>query len=137
VTDPKIPFQGIVETTNLIDPTDLSGFHVVHLLRYLHRSDPWFGRPDAEVIAACLDGLRTVLPDMPACDVVDRFVFRTPFVEPVYTTGYLARRPALEPVPGRIYLATTTQVYPQITSWNGSVGLARRLAERMLGGAAS
>jgi hypothetical protein len=25
-------------------------------------------------------------------------------------------------VPGRIYLSTTAQVYPVVTSWNGAVG---------------
>ena len=39
--------------------------------------------------------------------------------------------PPIALVPGRVYLATTAQVYPEVTSWNGSAGLALRVADQM------
>jgi len=59
-------------------------------------------------------------------------VFRSPFVEPLYSVGYQRRTPPIALVPGRVYLATTAQVYPEVTSWNGSAGLARRVVDQML-----
>jgi hypothetical protein len=64
--------------------------------------------------------------------VADRFVFRSPFVEPLYTLGYGGRRPQATVVPDRLYLATTAQVYPEVTSWNGAVGMVRQVVGSML-----
>jgi len=134
-TEAGSPFQGVVETTNLIDRGDIADAHLVYALRYLHRSDAWFAAADELVLDASFTGLQRLFPELEAGDVLARHVFRTPFVEPIYTLGYLSRRPPNELVPGRIYLATTTQVYPGVTSWNASVGLAGRVVAGLLGGA--
>ena len=64
-------------------------------------------------------------------DIETQFIFRAPFVEPVYTRGFMLRRPPEVMVPGRVFLATTTQVYPVVTSWNGSVIQADRTLAAM------
>jgi protoporphyrinogen oxidase len=137
VPDADIPFQGIVETTNLIDTTDSGGMHLLHLLRYTHREEPFFDRTDEEVLTAYLPAMRRLFPDFALIDDSERFVFRAPFVEPLYSPGFLKRQPPMELVPNAVYLATTAQVYPQVTSWNGSVGLVRKVVDCMLAGAAS
>ena len=60
------------------------------------------------------------------------FVFRTPFVEPLYTTGYALRKPPHALVPGRVYLSTSSQVYPNVTSWNGATELSRAVVDTLL-----
>ena len=52
-------------------------------------------------------------------------------MEPLYTKGYLKKRPPEAIVPGRIYLSTTAQVYPVVTSWNGAVGQVNRTLKIM------
>ncbi len=126
------PFQGIVETTRVVDLEDTGGHHLVYLLNYVHRTDPLFERSDEDLRAEYLAALWRLFPDLSASDVVDARVFRAPFVEPLYSPGYASRKPPAELVPGRVYLATTTQVYPDVTSWNSSAGLAREVAARML-----
>ncbi|MGC1439563.1 MAG: hypothetical protein WA888_03070, partial [Burkholderiaceae bacterium] len=66
---------------------------------------------------------------------VEARVFRSPHVEPVYRIGYLKTQPPVELVDHKVYLTTSAQVYPQVTSWNGSVGLARDAARRILAAA--
>lgn len=129
--DPSVPFQGIVETTTLIDTRDTGGLHLVYLMNYLHRSDPLFARDDAAVLADYVGALKRLFPDLRDADIAGRHVFRSPFVEPIYTLGFGARKPDITLLPGRVYLATTAQVYPEVTSWNGSVGLAAQVVERM------
>ena len=41
-------------------------------------------------------------------------------------------KPRVRLVPGRVYLATTAQIYPHVTSWNGSCGLAEEVAAAAL-----
>ena len=130
--DGGVPFQGVVESTTLLDRSDSAGAHLVYLMNYLHRTDERFQQDDAQVLETYWQGLRRLFPALTEADVSDRYVFRSPFVEPLYTLGYLRRRPTMELVPGRAYLATTTQVYPEVTSWNGATGVARSVADRVL-----
>jgi protoporphyrinogen oxidase len=134
VTDRELPFQGVVESTNLVRRQDIGGVHLVYALRYLHRHDPELSRPEDETLQGSWQGLRSLYPSLADQDVLARHVFRAPFVEPVYRVGYLRERPPEELVPGRVYLATTAQVYPEVTSWNASVALARRVTDRMIHG---
>lgn len=122
--DPSLPFQGIVETTTLLDRAPLDGQHLIYLTRYLHRDAPGFVRDDDDLLATDQAALCRAFPTLTPADVRARFVFRSPLVEPIYRLGYARSKPAAALVPGRVYLATTSQVYPQVTSWNGSVGLA-------------
>jgi protoporphyrinogen oxidase len=127
-----LPFQGIVETSTLLDPEDTGGFSIVYLAKYLHRSHPEFSQTDDEIRAAYISGVRTLFPYLHADDIIEARVFRAPFVEPLYKKGYLHLKPPEELIPRRVYLATSTQVYPSVTSWNSSTGLAKRVAQRIL-----
>jgi hypothetical protein len=68
-------------------------------------------------IAAYRRDLESLFPDA-GRTVVDQFLFRAPFVEPIWTLGYNALRPPTSVIPGRLYLACTAQVYPRVNSWN-------------------
>lgn len=129
--DEDIPFQGIVESTTLLDKSDTAGVHLVYLMNYVHRTDPRFHQNDSEILEAYTNGLKRLFPDLQDEDVIDRFVFRAPFVEPLYTIGYQQRKPSAVLLPGKLYLATTAQVYPEVTSWNGTVGLVRKMIDEL------
>lgn len=131
VVDSGVPFQGIVETTRVLDLADTGGFHLVYLLNYVHRTAPLYQRDPAEIRDEYVAALLRLFPDLIPADVVDAFVFKAPYVEPLYTPGYGARKPPAELVPGRVFLATTTQIYPRVTSWNSSIGLAASVVEQM------
>jgi protoporphyrinogen oxidase len=128
---PEFPFDGIVETSTLTDTADRGERHVVYLTKYLHRDDPRFAQPEAEIQSTWFRALQSLFPDLSVEDIETQFVFRAPFVEPVYTRGFMKRRPPEVMVPGRVFLATTTQVYPVVTSWNGSVIQASRTLAKL------
>lgn len=131
--EPDYPFDGIVETSTLTDEADRgAGRHLVYLTKYLHRSDARFNRPEAEITTSWFAALQKLFPALSREDVEAEYLFRAPFVEPVYATGYLKRRPPEVLVPGRVHLATSAQVYPTVTSWNGSVTQVNRTLEAML-----
>lgn len=128
----EYPFDGIVETSTLTEEADRGNRHVVYLTKYLHRDDPRFVQPEAEIEGTWFTALQKLFPDLKAEDVETQFTFRAPCVEPVYTRGFMQRRPPEVLIPGRIFLATTTQVYPVVTSWNGSVIQAARTLESLV-----
>jgi protoporphyrinogen oxidase len=131
VVDSGVPFQGIVETTRVIDTEETGGYHLIYLLNYIHRTNSLFNRDPEAVAAEYVDALLRLFPTLEREDVCGSFIFKAPYVEPLYTPGYGRRKPPEELVLGRVYLATTSQVYPNVTSWNSSIGLAKMVVERM------
>jgi protoporphyrinogen oxidase len=122
VVDPAFPFQGIVETTNLIPLEWTGGRHLAYLMNYCS-GDP---RTDDELRRQALEGLGALYPAFRAADVEATYVFRAPFVEPLWTVGYLACKPTPRVGNTNLYLCTTAQSYPKVNSWNTSVGLAKQ-----------
>lgn len=131
VVECGVPFRGIVETTRVLDEIDAGDSHLVYLLNYVHRDSDEYARSDEDLAATYLDGMFRLFPDVGPDDVLSTHVFRTPHVEPIWTPGYLRRMPPQELVPSQVYLATTAQVYPSVTSWNTSIGLADEVARRI------
>lgn len=127
-----MPFDGIVETTRVIDREQTGGRHLAYLLNYVHRSTPLFQRDPEEVRNEYVAALLDLIPGLSQDDIIDAVTFKAPFVEPLYTPGYASRKPPAELVPGRLYLATTTQIYPEVTSWNSSTRIARQTVETLL-----
>ncbi len=129
--DPGLPFQGVVQTSNLIDPQALQGHHLVYLTRYVHRDSARYASADDPILQGDELALRAQFPSLQTRDIQARWVFRSPHVEPLYQPGYGSRMPAPGLLPQRLYLATASQVYPQVTSWNGSVGAVQRMLDQM------
>jgi protoporphyrinogen oxidase len=125
VVDPRCAFQGVVETTHVIPPAWVGGRHLLYLMNYCDAASELYARPDALVARQAVDGLCALYPRFTRDAVEDVRVFRAPYVEPAWTLGYLAQRPAPRIGTSRCYLSTTAQAYPRVTAWNTSVGLAR------------
>lgn len=120
------PFDGVVETSTLTDSADRGERHVVYLTKYLHRGDERFAASDDCIRACWIPALKNIFPQLQDEDIEASFVFRAPFVEPIYKRGQMKLRPPEELVSNKVYLANTAQVYPVVTSWNGSVIQAER-----------
>lgn len=125
-------FDGVIEMSALTGPETYGGRHLVYVMHYADRSSPLFAEDEAAIAARWTAELLRLYPDrIGEADVAAVRVFRAPFVEPVYPLGYAARRPDAE-VPGTpVWLATTAQIYPEVTSWNSSTGLAREVADAL------
>jgi protoporphyrinogen oxidase len=124
----RYPFDGIVETSTLTNAEDRgkADRSVVYLTKYLHRRDARFAVHDDDIRADWFQALKRLFPALDESHIEASYIFRAPFVEPIYTKGFLARRAPEELIPGKVFLSTTVQVYPTVTSWNGSVGQVER-----------
>lgn len=109
--------QGAVEMSNLVPLERAHGLHVTYLVNYTHRNGELYAKSDAELLALYRADLERLYPEA-AATVRDQFLFRAPFVEPIWTVGYNGVRPPASLIPGRLYLACTAQVYPHVNSWN-------------------
>jgi protoporphyrinogen oxidase len=133
VVDPQFPFQGVVETTHVIPSEWIGGRHLIYVMNYCDAGSEPYQRPDDLVKRQALDGLAAIYPNFRAADVENVYVFRAPYVEPVWSVGYLRKRPAPRLGRSRVYVSTTAQAYPRVTAWNTSVGLARATVDALIG----
>lgn len=123
--------QGVIEMSNLVPLERTHGLHVNYLVNYTHRDSELYRLPDAELLARYRTDLEALFPGA-AASVQETHVFRAPFVEPIWTTGYAQRVPPTSVIPGRLYLACTAQVYPLVNSWNSCCGVVQGMMPRLL-----
>jgi len=137
IADPSLPFVGLVEHTNFIDPARYGGRRFLYVANYLARGDPLLALDADALLQAYLPGLRKVRPDFSPAWIRARWLHREPAAQPIVTVGYHERIPPLQTgVPGLV-LANTTQIYPEDRGTNYSVRLGTDAARALLDGLAS
>ena len=128
VGDRSIPFLGVIEHTNLIPAEHYGGNHVVYLSNYLEKDDPLHRMSGEELFQHYLTHLKRLNPQFAPSWVREYHYHREEAAQPVVTRGYSARIPDHHtPIP-RLYLANTTQIYPEDRGTNYSVRLGRQVA---------
>jgi protoporphyrinogen oxidase len=128
ISDASFPFVGAIEHTNLIPPENYGGKHVLYLSNYVSRSDPLYSASPEELLDRYLPSLRRINPEFSPDWVEEMWLYRDDAAQPIITCGYSRRLPSYEtPVEG-LYLANTTQIYPQDRGMNYSVRLGRTVS---------
>ena len=129
ISDPAFPFVGAIEHTNLIPAEKYNGKHVLYLSNYVSKGDPLYAASAEELFVHYLPSLRKINPEFEKDWVEEMWLFREDAAQPVITCGYSHRVPAHQtPVKG-LYLANTTQIYPQDRGMNYSVRLGKVVSE--------
>jgi protoporphyrinogen oxidase len=123
--------QGVIEMSNLVPLERSNGLHVTYLINYTHRNSDLFKVSDAELLGRYRSDLERLFPDA-GRTVKDQFLFRAPFVEPIWTLGYDTLRPPATVLPGRLYLSCTAQVYPRVNSWNSCCEVVEGMMPKLL-----
>jgi len=128
VADRELPFVGLIEHTNFVEPARYDGRRFLYVANYLERGHALLGLDADALLERYLPGLRRVNPAFDRSWVVDRWLHREPAAQPIVTVGYHERIPPLRtPVPGLV-LANTTQVYPEDRGTNYAVRLGDEAA---------
>ena len=133
VADRSIPFVAAIEHTNLIGPEHYGGKHIVYLSNYLSTDHPMFRMGHDEILREYLPHLRKINPDFNPSWIETSYHHRVGAAQPIIGTNYSERIPAHRtPIRG-LYLANTTQVYPEDRGTNYSVRMGREVARMVMG----
>ena len=128
IADRSLPFLAVVEHTNFIPPEKYGGKHLVYLANYLSKQDPLYHLGREELYQEYLPHLRKLNPAFEPSWVEEYHYHREEAAQPVVTRDYSERIPDHRtPIP-RLYLANTTQIYPEDRGTNYSVRLGRQVA---------
>jgi protoporphyrinogen oxidase len=137
ITDGSIPFTGVIETTAYIDPQYVGGHHLVYLPKYTAPGSEWQAKPAEEIKTIWMQNLRRMFPDFDESRVKYFLVHRERYVEPLHGLDSTSRIPAVKtPIP-RLFLATTSQIYPALTNGESVTRHARDAASLVLKEAAA
>ena len=137
VADRSIPFVGVIEQTNFLPPDRYGGKHIVYLSNYLDRKDPMYGMAHEALLEEYIPHLRKINPDFKKEWIEESYHHRVDAAQPVVGVNYSARIPDHRTPIGGLYLANTTQVYPEDRGTNYSVRMGRRVSSMMMDDMAS
>jgi protoporphyrinogen oxidase len=132
VADRGLPFVGLVEHTNFVEPERYDGRRFLYVANYLEHGHELLALGNSGVIERYTPGLRAINPAFDRSWIRESWLHREPAAQPIVTVGYHERIPPLRtPVPG-LLLANTTQVYPEDRGTNYAVRLGDQAARAVL-----
>jgi protoporphyrinogen oxidase len=123
-----LPFLGLVEHTNMVDPAHYGGDHLLYIGDYLDLGHRYFDMSAEELLAEFQPHLVKFNPDFRPDWIKGAWVHKAPYAQPVPPVGYLEMIPDVRtPVRG-LYFASMSQVYPWDRGTNFAVEMGRKVA---------
>jgi protoporphyrinogen oxidase len=116
ITDGRIPFTGVIETTAYIDPKYVGGHHLVYLPKYTVPGSRWQRMSDGEIQETWLQNLEAMFPRFDRRWIRGFLVHREPYVEPLHGLGRTHLIPQVKTPIKDLHLVTTAQIYPELTN---------------------
>jgi protoporphyrinogen oxidase len=132
VADRGLPFVGLIEHTNLIEPARYDGRRFLYVANYLEHGHELLSLGPDALLERYTPGLRKLNPAFEESWIRNRWLHREPAAQPIVTVGYRGRIPPLKTRVAGLYLANTTQVYPEDRGTNYAVRLGDQAAEAVL-----
>jgi len=131
VNEPGMPFLAVVEHTNMVDPAEYGGRHLVYLGNYRAHDDPIFKQSTADVLSTFEPGLRRLNPGYDPSWIRDSWSFAAPYAQPIVTPEFARTIPGFDTPMRGLYVANMFQVYPYDRGQNYSIELAERLVRHL------
>ena len=133
VADDSIPFVAVVEHTNLISSGHYGGKNIVYLSNYLSTDHPLYNMEHGELLKEYLPHLRKIYPNFDDAWIECSYYHKVAAAQPVIGINYSDRMPDHRTPFKGVYLANTTQVYPEDRGTNYSVRMGKQVAHMVMG----
>lgn len=137
IADRSIPFVATIEQTNFLPPEVYNHKRILYVSNYLDVSSPYFQMSREELFNAYLPHLRKINPNFSADWVEEMWHFKEAAAQPIVPLNYSAMIPDYRTPIRHLYLANTTQIYPEDRGTNYSVRLGQDIAKMLDGDVAS
>jgi protoporphyrinogen oxidase len=128
INDPRIPYNGCIEYTNLNRHLDLGGSSIVYIPYYLPTSHERFAYSDERLMQEFVDGLRLVNLAFDETWIEEAHISRAAYAQAICSTGFVDRIPEHQtPVEG-LYITDSTQFYPEDRTISAAIRMGRTVA---------
>lgn len=132
ITDPWVPYTGVIEMSALVDRKCFNGYSLVYLPKYIPAESHDFALADDAVRELFLSGLERMYPQFDRSHVVCFKLSRVKYLLPISTLNYSDRLPAIfTSVPG-IHIVNSAHIVNGTLNVNETVQLAERTAASFL-----
>ncbi|MBC8452995.1 MAG: NAD(P)/FAD-dependent oxidoreductase [Chloroflexi bacterium] len=133
IADPEVPFLGLIEHTNMLPKDWYGGNNVLYLTNYLDRTDPVYKMSQDELLDLYLPHLTKFNPGFDRSWIKKVHYNALSAAQPIIGTNYSKAIPDHRTPVKKLYLANTTQIYPEDRGTNYSIQMGRDLAATILG----
>ena len=133
IGDRSIPFVAVVEHTNYVDKKHYGGNHIVYLSNYLGKGSEMYTMDEEELWRLYVPALKKINPSFSETWVKKRYFHREAAAQPIIGRRYSEQIPSLKTPIENLWLANTTQIYPEDRGTNYSVRLGRLVAKMITG----
>lgn len=131
IADRTIPFVATIEQTNFIPPEVYNGKRVLYVSNYLDPTSPYFQMSREELFNTYLPHLQKINPQFSPDWVEEMWHFREAAAQPIVPLNYSTMIPEHRTPIRNLYLANTTQIYPEDRGTNYSVRLGQDIAKML------
>ena len=132
IADQDLPFVAIIEHTNMIDRSLYGGHHIVYIANYPSRESELYQKSGEELVDEFTPHLRQINPDFEPAWILEYHHHKVDGAQPIIGTNYSQRIPDHRTPIKNLYLANTTQIYPEDRGTNYSVRMGRQVARMVL-----
>ncbi len=126
LTDPWVPFTGVIEMSALVDRSEFAGNHLVYLPKYVAADDPVMSEPDESIRERFTAALERMYPHFTRADVLAFQIARVKHVFPIPTLGYSDRVPPMRTSLPGVFLVNSSQIVNGTLNVNETLQLAER-----------
>ena len=132
IADPDMPFVALIEHTNLIDRELYGGKHILYISNYPSRDSDLYQKSGEELMDLFVPHLQKINPDFDRSWVIEYHHHRVDGAQPIVGINYGTGIPGHRTPHKGLYLANTTQIYPEDRGTNYSVRMGRRVAQMVM-----
>tara|TARA_A100001037_G_scaffold67992_1_gene60468 strand:+ start:299 stop:1615 length:1317 start_codon:yes stop_codon:yes gene_type:complete len=129
IADREIPFLGVIEHTNLIPSSNYSNRNITYLTNYTTKSDPLYKMSDQELLNEYIPHIKKINPNFNQSWIEEYHYHKIDNAQPVIRPNYSKIIPSYETSIENLYLANTTQIYPEDRGTNYSIRMAMDIAK--------
>ena len=132
IADDQMPFVGIIEHTNMIDKSLYGGRHIVYISNYPDRDSDLYRMEPEELLELFAPHLRKLNPSFDVSWVQKYHHHRVDGAQPIIGRNYSERIPSHRTPVAGLYLANTTQIFPEDRGTNYSIRMGRQVAQMVM-----
>ena len=132
IADRTMPFVALIEHTNLIPSKLYGGKHILYVSNYPSRSSELYMKSPEELIDLFVPHLKKINPGFDRSHIIEYHHHRVDGAQPIVGLNYRLNIPEHRTPHKGLYLANTTQIYPEDRGTNYSVRMGRQVAKMVM-----
>ena len=121
INDSSFPFVGIIEHTNFISKKNYRNNPLAYISKYIPVNDSLYKLSDEEYLNYCIPYIQRVFPDFTKEDILEYFIWRAEYAQPIITKGYDKLIPDIKSEIDNLFLCTMAQIFPEDRGTNYAI----------------